>query len=431
MECHARFAQSRAEFPLQNVIQSLRKACRHLPSALTAALVILSVSLFGLEGRAAESTPESCAIAHAPVQRVQLPASPFVAIPGADGCTVYVSLQMRRGDKVQGAVAAVKRVGGRVKGAGFVTLDRVALDMALTADGQLLAVADNDGVTFVDTARLAAGDKNAVVGHIDDGAQGAIYVALTPDDHFLFVSDEESGSISVIDLQKARASGFDRFAVVGRIAVGMEPVGLAMSPDGRVLYVTTQLVANRDWPGGCKSEHEKAPEHNQGAVVAIDVHRAETDPENAVVARAPALCNPVRVATSPSGDTLYVSARDSNALVVLDTARFLADQQDPELAAIQVGSSPIGLATFAGGKRIVIANSNRFSPIAAAFSQTLTVVDTDKIATSADPIVGTVEVGGFPRELRVTPDGRTLLVANFGSNSIYFVDIATMPVKRH
>jgi DNA-binding beta-propeller fold protein YncE len=39
-----------------------------------------------------------------------------------------------------------------------------------------------------------------------------------------------------------------------------------------------------------------------------------------------------------------------------------------------------------------------------------------------------VEVVGFPRELRLTADGKTLLVTNFGTNSLSVIDLAQIPI---
>src|SRR5262245_24356084 len=59
-----------------------------------------------------------------------------------------------------------------------------------------------------------------------------------------------------------------------------------------------------------------------------------------------------------------------------------------------------------------IARWNRFGGNAND-RQVLTVLDASKLASGRDAIVETISAGAFPRELRVTADGRTLLVTNF------------------
>jgi hypothetical protein len=52
---------------------------------------------------------------------------------------------------------------------------------------------------------------------------GRVYANVTRDDQWLFLSDESSRTISVVDLRQARASGFDGSAVVGKIPVAELP----------------------------------------------------------------------------------------------------------------------------------------------------------------------------------------------------------------
>jgi DNA-binding beta-propeller fold protein YncE len=68
---------------------------------------------------------------------------------------------------------------------------------------------------------------------------GSVYVTFTPDRHLLFVANERSTSLSVYDTSRLPA-GLEE---VGRIAVGQAPVGLAISQDGRYLY-----IYERSWP---------------------------------------------------------------------------------------------------------------------------------------------------------------------------------------
>ena len=62
----------------------------------------------------------------------------------------------------------------------------------------------------------------------------------------------------------------------------------------------------------------QASKYAEGAILVVDVARATRDPAKAVVGAAPAGCNPVRLATSPSGEVAYVTARTDNALLAFD-----------------------------------------------------------------------------------------------------------------
>src|SRR5262249_36058375 len=149
---------------------------------------------------------------------------------------------------------------------------------------------------------------------------GSVYVNCTRDDGWLFVSDESARTITVIDLLRARSRGFGPDAIVGKIPVGRAPIALTFSPDERFLYTTSQL-AGKDWgwSAACFPEgvtpRPPAPTNPAGAVIVIDVDRAKRDPSNAVVARVPAGCNPVRLVLSRDGDVAFVTARGSDALL--------------------------------------------------------------------------------------------------------------------
>ena len=54
----------------------------------------------------------------------------------------------------------------------------------------------------------------------------------------------------------------------------------------------------------------------------------------------------------------------------------------------------------------------------------MSVIDASKLDGKANAILGSIPSGDFPRELRVTTDGKTLVVTNFASHSIELVDLA-------
>ena len=135
-----------------------------------------------------------------------------------------------------------------------VPLEGSPYGMALTHDGKLLIVASDDRVAFIDAVQLAAGSADVVLGYLNDAPMaGRAYANVTPDDRWLFVSDESTRTISVIDLNRARTSGFHANAVVGQIPVGRAPIALTFSPDHQLLYTTSQVAPDAyGWPPACK-----------------------------------------------------------------------------------------------------------------------------------------------------------------------------------
>ena len=381
-----------------------------------------------------------------PVTFVDVPGHPFTPVLTKDGCWIFVSLSNPK-DGPPSGVGVLHRTGGTVSLVRVVATDGGPAGMVLTHDGKVLIGALDDRIVFLDTSRMISGEGEAVLGYFREPeyhgelgemkitTPGAVYVNVTSDDHWLFVSDEWAQRITVIDLQKAQSSGFKEVSVVGAIPTGGLPIALTLSPDGRYLYTTAETAdKNWGWPVECKPEgkdpNKAKAEYPQGAVVVIDVARATKEPAKSVIAKVPSGCSAVRLAIAPKGDRVYVTARNADALLAFDTDKLVRDPEHALIGKVPVGRSPVGVAVADGGRKVVVANSNRF---AAANNekqnQNLTLINTAKIASGPAAVLGMIPAGGFPRELRVTADGQTLLVTNFTSNTLEMVDLARAPLQ--
>jgi DNA-binding beta-propeller fold protein YncE len=360
---------------------------------------------------------------------VPVPGHPFQVVASPDGCWFYVSLNAGGPDSVSG-IGVLKRENGTTSMVRVVRVEPQPAGMVVTRDGALLVVTNGDEVVFLDAMRMQTGEGDPVLGRLGTGAgAGSVYINITRDDRTLFVSDEHAQRISVIDVARARSDGFKPNAIVGRIPVGRAPIALTFSSDERFLFTTSQMAPKEwGWKPECLPEGQSPaaspalPTDPPGAVVVIDVERATREPAKAVVARVPAGCHPVRLALSPGGDRAYVTARKSNELIAFDTAKLAADGAHARLGSAAVGPAPVGVAVGRAGGRdvVVVANSNRF---ATAGAESLSVIDAASIATGAGAVIGHIPAGSFPRELRLIDGGRTLVVTNYLSDTVEFVDL--------
>jgi DNA-binding beta-propeller fold protein YncE len=75
---------------------------------------------------------------------------------------------------------------------------------------------------------------------------GSIEVGLSNDARFVFVSNEDNETISVIDFRKALVSAESASSIVGTIPVEQLPMGLAFSANGRYLYITNEEADSTD-----------------------------------------------------------------------------------------------------------------------------------------------------------------------------------------
>jgi YVTN family beta-propeller protein len=396
---------------------------------------LVAVIAAGLALGATAPEAANCNKTAEPVLYFNLPGHPFGAVPTPDGCWIFVSIPpVERGS--QGGIGVLKRLGGSLTLTRFLKDDVAPLGMVLTHDGKLLIIANNTNVVFLDVESAISGNGNPIAGTISEPGHAnpsSVYVNVTKDDRFLFVSNEGAASIAVIDLEKARRTNFSGDSIVGKIPVGIAPIALTFSPDEKFLYSTSEGVpAAYGWPKACKPEGEDPAtakiERPEGAVIIIDVEIARRDPARSVIAKVPAGCSPVRLQLSPRGDRAYVTARNDNALVVFDTVKLRSDSARARIATVPVGASPVGVAVSPDGGRIFVTNSNRFFA-GSADRQSLTVIDSARVLEGAAAVIGSVEAGGFPRELKLTNDGRTLLMTNFNSKTLELVDLAHLPLQ--
>ena len=222
-----------------------------------------------------------------------------------------------------------------------------AVGDTLTPNGRYLLAATNNGLVVISVARAESGRPHAVLGTLSaPRGSGGIEVAVSNDGRYAFVSLEDSFDLAVFNLRQALTHGFGRSDLVGTIPTGAAPVGLAVSPSGRYLYSTSEDALHGNT--------------TQGTLSVISVARAEQDPARSVLSTVYSGCGAVRVVTSRSGSVVWVTARESDALLAFSAARLRSDPKHSRLAAVRVGEAPVGLALVDSGQRIVVADSNRF-----------------------------------------------------------------------
>ena len=303
-----------------------------------------------------------------------------------------------------------------------------ALGETLAGAGRYLLAASGTGAVVISVARAEQGGAGAVLGTLASPAgPGAIEVAVSRDGRFAFVSLEGSARVAVFDLQRALTRGFGPADYLGAIPVGLAPVGLAVSPDGRWLYATSELSATARFPQRSRSTARPAAPGPDvpGTLTVISVQRAETDPARSVVATVEAGCQPVRVITSADGRVVWVTARASDALLGFSAALLRSDPARSLIARVRVGEAPVGLALVDHGRRIVVADSNRF--LAPGATSSLAVVNVGAALAGRPALAGLLPAGRFPREMAPEPGGRTLLVTNFASGQVELVNVAGLP----
>jgi YVTN family beta-propeller protein len=204
-----------------------------------------------------------------------------------------------------------------------------------------------------------------------------------------YVSNEDDGTVTVIDS--------DRGAAIATIAVGKRPRGLALSPDGRLLYVALSGLPKCP-PPLTDEECARLPRDPAAdGIAVVDTTKLER------VRLLTGVSDPERVAVSRDGHRLYVSEEDVARLAVLDAVRGRL------LATVAVGREPEGVRVSPDGRFVLVTSEE---------DNTVTIVDAMTLAITAR-----ASVGSRPRDLAFSPDGRFAYVSGEADASLWRIAV--------
>ena len=333
-------------------------------------------------------------------QFTSLPARPFAVAVSPDGARAFVSMPR---PEARGLLVLTPGAPWRL--AQVLWVDPAIVPRGMTTDraGRYLLVANGAGGLIVAQAdALAAGSPDPLVSLLESPSSGSMQVILDPDDRFAYVTDEHSSTLSVFDFERSLRSPAPHARLVGQVRMPPGPVGLAQTPDGEHLLITSQGSGDR------------------GMLLVLRARDATDDPARAIVASVPAGCHPVRVAID--SEVVWVTVRGSNSVLAFDLETLIAGAARPLRAVVRVGAAPVGLALLDRGSTVVVANSNRYGHNAEQ-PQTLSVIDADAALKGRKALVGSIPAGAFPRELARLPDDHSVLVTNVFSRSLQAVSV--------
>lgn len=204
-----------------------------------------------------------------------------------------------------------------------------------------------------------------------------------------YVSNEDDGTVAVIDAERG--------AVIATIAVGKRPRGLALSPDGKLLYVAVSGMPKCPPP---LTDEQCARLARDAAADGIAVIDTTALARTRVLA---GVSDPERVAVSRDGRRLYVSEEDAARLAVLDAAR------GRTLALVPVGREPEGVRVSPDGRWVLVTSEA---------DNTVTIVNARSYA-----VAGHAAVGARPRDLAFSADGRFAYVTGEADASLYRIAV--------
>lgn len=336
--------------------------------------------------------------------KVSVGGNPFTVQAAPDGNYSFVTL---------GNSIAVLKTGASLAPTVFSTFSAPGAKRgeAISPNGKYLLAAAGSGAIVINVAVAEQGSSSPITGTLTSPyGKGAVEVAISPNDKFAFVTLQDSADMVVFNLSSALTNGFGPSDVVGRIKLGQQPVGMAISPDGNWLYVTSMARI-------------KTPHPSEGTITVIDLHRAEAKPSSAVTSVATAGCSPVRVLAS--GNDVWVTSRESDTLLCFSATSLRTSPAHSLIARVNVGAAPLGAVMVRNGSRILVANSDLHNQPGATSS--IAVISTSAALAGGHALLGLIATGLVPREFTLDPGGKTVLVTNSNSGSVQAIHVGSLP----
>ncbi len=257
---------------------------------------------------------------------------------------------------------------------------------------------------------------------------GSSYLAVTPNGNTLFVANEylHGGSVGVIAIRRD-PKGQPVPEAVAQLPTPRATPGITLSPDGTRLYAVDEILA-KDLPERLPGHDVPELQHGNCVQAAGDSRQVQRRPlrhrrrqslrpahrlQPAARARRHTAPRQRRLLPRPRGRLLRRPHRLRHRarrrhVLVFDAAALERDPEHAFLRSIDTnGQAPVGLGLFDHDRKLLVANSNRFSTAPG----NATVID---LADPAKPtFLQTIKTGLFPRNITVSPDGRSLLLTVF------------------
>ncbi len=277
-------------------------------------------------------------------------------------------------------IQVVDRSSGRVLQK--IPLPAVFLGIAFSPDGKSLYVSGGnedviyrfdwrDGrATLADSIALAVKQKDK------SGTRYPAGIAISRDGRTLYVAENLGDSLAVVDVAARR--------VVQRLATERYPYGVVTGADGAV-YVSA-------WGGWTVSAFPARADGTLEAGKRIRVAR-----------------HPSALLLNADGSRLFVASGSTDKVSVIDTHNqsIAATLNDASPAAIGAGSTPNALALSPDGSRLFVAEADNNAVAVFDLSASTSGV---AAATGTDVLGGRIPVGWYPSA--VAADGNDIIVVN-------------------
>ncbi|MFA5190999.1 MAG: c-type cytochrome [Verrucomicrobiia bacterium] len=196
-------------------------------------------------------------------------------------------------------------------------------------------------------------------------------LVATADGKTMFIAYATANQVAVFDVASAKVSK--------TVEMPASPLGLALSADGKQLFVTCAAPSS--------------------SVCIVDTG------SNKIVTTIPTGHTTMGPALSPDGKTLYVCNRFNNCVAAIDLA------QRKEVKRVAVPREPVAVAVTPDGKQLLVANHLHTGRADAdVVAAVVTIIDTASGRAIKD--IALPNGSGLLRDVRVSPDGKYACVTH-------------------
>jgi YVTN family beta-propeller protein len=228
-----------------------------------------------------------------------------------------------------------------------------------------------DGIAVIDTVSYKVLTRFA-------GGSDPEQFELSADRKRLFISNEDSASISVLDLRRG--------VLQTQFPVGHEPEGVRLSPNGRWLVVTNES----------DNTITVVDERSLKVLRTIEVGKRPRD-----------------IAFTPDSSAGYVSGEFDASLYRVAIPNGTKAER---ILQLRKEARPMGVLLDAARNRLYV-STGRGGTVAV-------------VALDGPKLISEIAVGPRPWGMALAPDGKQLYTANGPSNDVSVVDLASLKVVR-
>jgi DNA-binding beta-propeller fold protein YncE len=214
------------------------------------------------------------------------------------------------------------------------------------------------------------------------GPQG---LAFSLDGSRIFVANSGDGTVSVIEVKPTGYAPAFKFTSVNSIKVGGKPQQLAVSPDGKYIYITVENAED-------------------GSLVILE---DKGNGKFSTLLTFPIGPFPRGVAVSPTGAKIFAASSGNNTVSVIGHSSLGGHFLVGSIENLQ--SKPKGLAVTPDGRTLLVACSE---------GNKVFGINTENTASARL----TFDVGGSPEQIAVAPGGAYAFVTNSGDGTVSLLE---------